>query len=227
MIVDKCGVTILWNWEETLVNTMSSHADLAADCIAKYFGVTPEYGRKWYLFTAGTSFDSQIEFIFPNADSKVITACAEEYHARKISEVYRDPKDFPQTFDVVDIIHRSFPGIVQVISSSTEEGIIRNWAISRAMKGYFPEILGRESGTKNEHIVKILSIFGGDRLPIAVFISNSVGDMSLPARCLGVNVPESKVLEFGQSRAFSFTTDPINIGWMLMQIHSIIDIEQE
>lgn len=214
-------ITVLWDWDGTLVNTMPNHAELAADCIRRHFGVTPEYGKQKYLATTGLPFDSQLQKIFPDASKETIMGCAEEYHFRKIEEVYGNPTDFPNAIATVAAIQREFPGTIQVISSSTEENIITEWLNPKRIR-LFSDIFGRESGTKKDHIEKLTI---GYTDVVRIFISDSVGDMGLPARCLGVNA-FGNTRKFEKSKAFAFTVNPVNPEWVTFQIRKIVDMEQ-
>jgi phosphoglycolate phosphatase-like HAD superfamily hydrolase len=204
-------IIVLWDWDGTLVNTMPVHADLAAECIREVFGVDYSYARKKYLETTGIPFDSQLEKIFPRGDQSAIDYCAKIYHVRKIIRVYENPEDFPETLETLNELHNL--GYRQFISSSTEEEIIKSWAEKRKIECLFEGILGRESGNKKNHIAKVKGT--------VVFVSDSVGDMSLPAICLGVCVPTDKEEEFKRSQCFKFTNDPINNKWIVEALQEI------
>ncbi|MDD4409472.1 MAG: HAD hydrolase-like protein [Candidatus Pacebacteria bacterium] len=203
------SISVLWDWDGTAVNTMPRHADLAAKCIVEVFGIDYQVARRRYLETTGIPFDKQLEVIFPTADMYISRMCAKMYHQRKIEEVYSNPEDFPELLSVLYAIRDL--KIHQFISSSTEEKLIKDWAKDRGIEEVFYQILGRESGTKQDHIAYVKTFFDGD----IVFISDSVGDMSLPAICLGVDVPSDKEDLFMKSNCFEFTNDPINLEWVM------------
>lgn len=52
------------DWDGTDVDTMPSHADLAAKVIRKHFGLTISDARSKYLATTGVPFDGQLEKFF-------------------------------------------------------------------------------------------------------------------------------------------------------------------
>ena len=76
---------ILWDWDGTLADTMPAHADLAAKCIQKHFGINFQNAREEYLNTSGIPFDYQLKKIFPNTEESKIDSCAEEYHREKMT----------------------------------------------------------------------------------------------------------------------------------------------
>lgn len=198
---------VMWDWDGTLVDTMPAHADLAAGCIEKHFGMVFQSAREQYMNTTGIPFDHQLKVIFPQAEEDKILACAEEYHREKITYVYENPKDFPETQEVIKKLQEK--GIYQIISSSTEEGIINKWAQERGVQ---MDILGRESGAKKDHIARIRKSFPVEKI---IFVSDSYGDMDLPAEItLGVDVPQNKEKLFYKSGAKNVSLQPINIKWL-------------
>jgi len=201
-------VVILWDWDGTLADTMPDHADLAAICINAHFGMNIPEAREKYLNTAGISFDRQLEKIFPKSMPLQREDCAKEYHEKKMTYVYGNPKDFPQVAKVIKRL-RNHPNIIQVISSSTEESIINEWVKKTGNDVYM--VLGRESGPKIDHIAKIKK-----EIPeaVVVFVSDSHGDMNLPAdMTFGVNVPKDKNTLFLDDGAAIVSRKPVCLVW--------------
>lgn len=203
----KTTVVILWDWDGTLVDTMPAHADLAANCINKHFQMNIPEARRRYLNTTGIPFDRQLEAIFPSATPAQREACAKEYHERKMTEVYGNPDNFPQTIKILEKLSQK---VFQVISSSTEEEIIGKWVEKNGIKIPIP-ILGRESGSKKDHIEGMRK-----EIPNAVFVfvSDSSGDMDLPVdMTFGVNAPKNKVEQFVKEGAAIVSKKPISLVW--------------
>jgi len=196
-------VIIMHDWDGTDVDTMPSHADLAAKVIRKHFGLNISEARSQYLATTGIPFDGQLEKIFPSSSEAERKACAREYHERKMQEVYARPKTFPGLREVLEL-SRSL-GYVSVISSSTEEGLIKAWAKREGLEQYFEVILGREHGTKTDHIKIVQGVHSGHKV---FFLSDSVGDMNLPAVTIGVCVPQEKHAEFNRAGAYWVFSSP-------------------
>lgn len=198
---------IMWDWDGTLVDTMPKHADLAAMCIEKHFGIDFQSAREQYLNTTGIPFDHQLKIIFPEVEEGKILSCAEEYHREKITYVYGNPKDFTETQEVIKKLQEE--NIHQIISSSTEEDIINEWARKRNI---LMLVLGRESGTKNDHLFKIRRSFPDEKI---IFVSDSYGDMNLPANVtLGVDVSRNKEELFWQNGAKNVSFEPISLIWL-------------
>lgn len=164
----------MWDWDGTLVDTMPDHADLAAECIEKYLKIPRQDARKKYLQTAGIPFHEQL-FEISGSEQK---ECADEYHSRKISEVYGNPANFPETKETINGITENCGDFIQVISSSTEERLIEEWAIRNNVAQKFFRIYGYEHGNKNNHIQIIRKMFPESKI---IFISDSAGDMKLDA----------------------------------------------
>ncbi len=196
-------VIVMHDWDGTDVDTMPSHADLAAKVIRKHFGIDFSAARSQYLATTGIPFDGQLEKIFPLSSEAKRKECAHEYHDRKVQEVYARPKTFPGLREALEL-SRSL-GYVSVISSSTEEGLIKAWAKREGLEQYFEVILGREHGTKTDHI-KIVQESHPHRE--VVFLSDSIGDMNLPAVTIGVCVPKEKHKEFYRAGAYWVFSSP-------------------
>jgi len=198
---------IMWDWDGTLVNTMPMHADLAAMCIEKHFGMDFQGAREKYLNTTGVPFDHQLRIIFPKAEKEKILSCVGEYHRKKITYVYGNPKDFPETQEVIKNLQEK--NIHQVISSSTEEVIINEWAWKRDI---WMLALGRETGTKKDHISKIRRAFPNEKI---IFVSDSCGDMNLPADItIGVDVPRNKEELFWENGAKDVSSEPVSLVWL-------------
>lgn len=201
-------VIVMWDWDGTLADTMPAHADLAAECINAHFGIDTPEAREKYLNTTGIPFDRQLEKIFPGATASQREACAKEYHERKMTYVYGNPKDFPEVARVIERL-RKCPNIVQVISSSTEESIINAWV--KKTKNHMQMVLGRENESKSDHISLMKKQFPE---AVIVFVSDSHGGMGLPVdMTFGVAVPENKVALFAKNGAAIVSRKPVCCLW--------------
>jgi phosphoglycolate phosphatase-like HAD superfamily hydrolase len=163
---------------------------LAADCIAKHLGISRDFARKRYLETTGIPFNKQIVKILPIAEPRALRDCADEYHRRKITEVYSNPAKFPETERTIKVIAENAGDIIQVISSSTEESLIEGWALRENLAQYFFRIYGYEHGNKNAHIAIIRKTFPEAKI---VFIGDSIGDMKVKSDYhIGVQAGEER-----------------------------------
>lgn len=201
---------IMWDWDGTLVDTMPDHAKLAARCMNSSFGMETSKAKEEYLNTTGIPFEKQLEKIFPDAGKRRILACAKKYHEEKMIDVYKNPKDFPEAIEVMKWINSK--GFCQVISSSTKELIIREWMINHKIN---LEVLGKESGSKKDHIQNLKGIFKNVFSEVEIiFVSDSYGDMSLPATTLGVDVPKDKENIFRDYGAKHVSFHPVSFKWL-------------
>ncbi len=210
------NVIVMHDWDGTDVDTMPSHAKLAARVINKHFGMKIKEAHSNYLATTGVPFDRQLEKIFPQSLKEERDACAQEYHTRKLEEVYARPKTFPRLKQTLRVSRDI--GLISVISSSTEETLINPWAERESLRQYFEMILGREHGSKTDHI-KIVQREHPDS--IIFFLSDSVGDMNLPAITIGVCVPKEKEKEFYEAGAEWVFPSPPSIE-VVKKIESIL-----
>ena len=198
------NVVVMHDWDGTDVDTMPSHARLAAKVMNKHFGMKIKYARLNYLDTTGIPFDGQLEKIFSQSSKEERDACAQEYHTRKIDEVYAHPKTFPGLKRALKVSKEI--GFISVISSSTEETLINPWVEKENFQQYFEMILGREHGSKRDHIKIIQKKYPNHAI---FFLSDSVGDMNLPVITIGVCVPEEKQDEFyGAGADWVFSSPP-------------------
>lgn len=165
---------VMWDWDGTLVDTMPDHADLAAECIEKNLKIPRQEARKKYLQTAGIPFHEQLVEISGSEQKE----CADEYHSRKISEVYQNPMNFPETETTIRAIADNIAGLIQVVSSSTQECLIEQWAERSKLSKYFFRIYGSDHGSKEAHIALIREMFPKAKI---VFVSDSARDMNLSA----------------------------------------------
>jgi phosphoglycolate phosphatase-like HAD superfamily hydrolase len=211
-------IVVLWDWDGSQVDTMPIHADLAADCIVKHFGISREAAREKYLETTGVPFGKQLVMIFPRGELSARSDCAHEYSQRKSTEVYGNPINFPETVKTIRSIAENFTDVIQIISSSTEESLIEKWALRDNLAQYFFRIYGYEHGSKNAHIAIVRRMFPEAEI---VFIGDSVGDMKVESDYhIGVQVGDNRE-EFFSQGADVVIDGPITaqgIIWALCEI---------
>ncbi|HOS87937.1 MAG TPA: hypothetical protein PL093_00105 [Candidatus Pacearchaeota archaeon] len=201
-------IIVMYDWDGTLVDTMPAHAALAAKCIKQTFGLPYAEAKEKYLESTGVPFDLQLEKIFPLAESALKKQCADRYHREKMFLVYGDPVTFPGAFGTIKETANVFPSAIQVVSSSTEEPCIKEWARKSKLSRYFYYILGRESGNKQQHIQKLRQEFSRS---VIFFISDSAEDMALPADCcVGVQASKESFQKFLDRGAYRVFSGPIN-----------------
>lgn len=132
--------------------------------------------------------------------------CAMPEHTDNL--IYGHPKEFVQISMVIEKL-RNCPNIIPVISSSTEEAIINKWVEKTGND--VSRVLGRESGSKVDHVSMIKKEFPG---AVIVFVSDSPEDMSLPVdMTFGVNVPTNKNSLFLENKAVIVSSRPVCLVW--------------
>lgn len=157
----------MFDFDGTLVDTMGLHGKLAADVMHKHFGINREQAREKYYSTTGIPFQKQIKKIFPEASEKKLRTCAKEYTQRKNKEVFDQAGLFPETKKTLEKLSKK--GHELIISSSTEEKVIRDILEKKGILGKFSEVYGCDSGSKEDHIKKVMKekkpdmiVFTGD-----------------------------------------------------------------
>jgi HAD superfamily hydrolase (TIGR01509 family) len=167
-------VVVMWDFDGTLVDTMPSHTRLASEVINKHFGLSKEKAKQEYLKTTGFPFDIQLKMIFPKSNGEKRKLCAEEYHRRKLKEVYKNFKNTPNAKNTIHQLYKL--KIPQVITSGTDENIVYEWIKREKIKG-MTRVTGREEGVKFDHIKKIKKEFKNYSI---IFVGDSLNDMKLP-----------------------------------------------
>jgi len=82
---------VVFDFDGTLVDTMQSFADVAADVMASRYSVHFEWARRRYLETSGIPFFQQLEEIFPNNNGN--SDAAEEFERRKLEGFFSEKFD--------------------------------------------------------------------------------------------------------------------------------------
>gem|GEM_PF-171182 len=167
-------IVMMWDWDGTLVDTMPPHTKLASEVINKHFGLSKEKAKQEYLKTTGFPFDVQLKIIFPKSDEKKRNLCAEEYHKRKLKEVYKNLKNIPYAKNTIRRLYKL--EIPQIITSGTDENIVYKWIKKEKIEG-ITKVMGREKGVKLDHVKKIKKEFKNYSI---ILVGDSLNDMKLP-----------------------------------------------
>jgi len=177
-------VAIMFDFDGTIFDTMGKHADLAAKCIQKHFGMSFRQARNEYLSTTGIPFPEQLKKIFPKAHSSLRKNCVAEYVERKITEVYGAAKPFKDVEAALKALKAK--GYDLIISSSTEAPLIKNQLEKHGLTKYFSDVFGPKKGNKAAHI-GIIRIKRQNPRVIA-FVGDSASDVSLRKKGAGQEV---------------------------------------
>ncbi len=177
-------VAIMFDFDGTIFDTMGKHADLAAKCIQKHFGMPLKEARKQYLATTGSPFPEQLKKIFSGSDSRTRNACEAEYVKRKVSEVYGAAKPFKDVEPALKAMKAK--GFDLIISSSTEATLIRKQLEKHGLTKYFSDVFGPKKGSKAAHI-GIIRVQRKNPKVIA-FVGDSASDVGLRRKGAGEEV---------------------------------------
>ena len=60
---------VVFDFDGTVVDSMDSFADIAADVMPRYYSISGEEAKRLYLETSGIPFFQQLEQLFPNNEN--------------------------------------------------------------------------------------------------------------------------------------------------------------
>jgi len=161
---------VIFDFDGTLVDTMQSFADTAADVMATRYDVQFDWARQRYLDTSGIPFFQQLEVIFPNDQRN--EEAANEFEQRKLDAFFDE--SFPS--DVVQTITRLRElGYAVAISSNNFQELIDQFVNRESL--HFDAALGcRENFFKGKdhftHLQAALQL-SADQL---LFVGDSLMD---------------------------------------------------
>ena len=120
---------IAFDFDGTLIDTMSSLADIAAAVINEYHGLAVEMARELFLRTSGRPFAEQIQRIFPDQpENKALVA---EFERRKVAKLLDEPL-FPEVKQL--LVDLAAMGYINVISSSNVPDMIEKYVAKHDLK---------------------------------------------------------------------------------------------
>ena len=164
---------LLLDLDGTLVDTMPAFADLAADVIARHFGLLPANARKLYLQTSGVPFAQQLDAIF--GDHPSVPDAAEEYEARKHATAAAAQMD-EETRSALDELRAR--AIALVVSSNGMQAHVDRFAARAG--GLFDLALGFGGAlAKGEPHIALVEHHTGVRRDRMAFVGDSLRDGEL------------------------------------------------
>ncbi len=90
-MINHTPKAVVFDFDGTLVDTMQSFADTAADVMAARYGLDYDHARRRYLETSGVPFFQQLEVIF--GDDPRNEAAAAEFERRKLDAFFEESFD--------------------------------------------------------------------------------------------------------------------------------------
>jgi phosphoglycolate phosphatase-like HAD superfamily hydrolase len=175
--LDPAPAVLLLDLDGTLVDTMQPFADLAADVIARRYGLVLKNARNLYLQTSGVPFCQQLDVIF--GDHEENAAAAMEFEARKHNLAAAAEME-PESLAALERLHRR--GVNLVVSSNGMQEHVDRFAARTP--GLFAMALGYGSGLhKGEpHVSRVCRALAVERDELA-FVGDSLRDGELAASC--------------------------------------------
>lgn len=159
---------VVFDFDGTIVDSMESFADIAAEVMPKYLPIDWVTARRRYLETSGLPFFQQLEVIFPKnpANKKV----ADEFEKKKLENYFEKPL-YGDAADTLE--HLRQKGIKIAVSSNNFQELVDRFVGQTGIafdmvlgfrpdfakgKDHFDHII-RETGCKAEEVA-----FVGDSL---------------------------------------------------------------
>lgn len=161
---------IMFDFDGTIVDSMSAFADIAAEVMSKYLPIEAKEARRRYLETSGIPFFQQLEVIFPGNDLNRKTA--NEFEAKKLEGYY----DEPLYDDAIETIARlRSSGLFTVISSNNFQELVDRFVEKKSIK--FDVVLGFKEGFEKgaDHFRYIERLWQLTKNEI-IFVGDSIKD---------------------------------------------------
>ena len=161
---------IVFDFDGTIVNSMESFANIAAEVMPKYLPIDREAARYRYLESSGIPFFQQLETIFPSHPANITTA--EEFELTKLENYLHEPL-FEDALDTIH--HLRERGIRVVISSNNFQHLVDRYVGETGIE--LDMVLGfKDNFAKGaDHFAHIERTLGVERNQI-VFVGDSIKD---------------------------------------------------
>jgi phosphoglycolate phosphatase-like HAD superfamily hydrolase len=139
MIRTYDNTAVIFDFDGTIVDSMSTFADIAAKVMPKRLRIDSETARRSYLETSGIPFFQQLEILFPGDPANKATA--EEFEKIKREGYFDEPlfEDAPDT-----VLHLRNLGIKVAVSSNNFQHLVDEFVENRGLK--FDAVLGFRKG---------------------------------------------------------------------------------
>ena len=162
----------IFDFDGTLVDSMGSFADLAADLMKEAYAVGWEQARQDYLHTSGLPFSQQLEELYP--EHVLNSQVAQSFEDKKIKSCFASPffKEVPHILEKLQV-----KGVRTVISSNNGQEVVEAYLDQQEARVHFDMVLGYQEGFAKgrPHFEKIMKHFEvvADH---AVFVGDSLHD---------------------------------------------------
>ena len=169
---------LLFDFDGTIVDSMTRLTDVAAEVMSQHFGLTPQEARRLYLLTYGLPFNEQVESLYP-AHPKRRTA-VREFESTKRDRYFSEPlfKDAMETLQ--DLKRKNY---FLAVSSSNLQELVEAFVIQKNLP--FDVALGWKSaefGKGAPHFQYVQKEFGFKSEEM-IFIGDSLKDAERALSC--------------------------------------------
>ncbi len=177
---------VMFDFDGTIINTMSEYADAAATIISKLSGIDVEEARRFYLATRGMAFPDQLRAAgISGADAVRAARLFEEEKLEILDSIRPDPV-------VVELLRRlRRSGVVTVLSTNNECSVVSKIAW---LHGLFDMVLcySPTSSKGAGHAWRVMREYGVEPCQM-LFVGDGAYDLEVYSR-LGVPTVETKGL---------------------------------
>ncbi len=164
---------VIFDFDGTLVDSMGSFADLAADLMVRHYRVSWEQARESYLNTSGLPFFEQVELLFPGSHDNRQVAQEFELHKKKN---YLSTPLFAEVPEALSQLKER--GCRVVVSSNNGQEIVDEYLDHcSALSLSFDMVLGYRQGFSKgkDHFYHVLKSFSLSP-ESALFVGDSLQD---------------------------------------------------
>lgn len=119
---------VIFDFDGTLVDSMETFADVAADVMDRVYSLPQATGRRLYIETSGLPFREQLEQIFPGNEEN--RRAADLFEAEKL-EGYFEQRVYPDVLPTIDVLKNK--GLMSAISSNNFQHLVDEFVCRRSL----------------------------------------------------------------------------------------------
>ncbi len=162
---------VIFDFDGTLVDSMTGFGEIAAEVIRYYFGSDPHWARTQYQLTSGLPFPLQLEKIFPG-DYRNLEAVGEFDRQKKLT--YQKRPFYEDVDSTMEVLRKR--GFRLAISSNNDPHLVR-WRLGKEKECFFDWVLGFTPGflKGRDHFTKLKTQAQVDFSQM-VFVGDSLHD---------------------------------------------------
>lgn len=161
---------VVFDFDGTVVDSMDSFAEIAAEVMPRYYGISAEEAKRLYLETSGIPFFQQLEQLYPNNTNN--DKAAWDFEETKKRD-YMTKKTFSDVKGALSELRKQ--GVKTVVSSNNFQDLVDD--LVGRIDVEFDMVLGFKPGFAkgNEHFAHIEKTFGVKKEEM-LFVGDSIKD---------------------------------------------------